>query len=656
MSAHPRIYKRSKEFFLLSKMNLSRTLYILIILVIVSGNAYSQDSVKYTTEEIKVISNKIETGIYTSPAKIEVLKRDFILSKNGERLSDILQSAGGIFIKSYGNGSSLQTISINGLETEQTLVLLNGSKLNSYQNAQIDLSLISKDNIERIEIVNNGYSSLYGSEAIGGVVNIITTQSDGRLGLGVTGQTGSYGYRRISLNMNNSFGKLYLNAGVSNEESDDDFSYYFDEGKQKILKSRLNNSYSFRNVYADMKYALTGDQSLSYYTSFMEAKRNTPGTETGTAPSNTKQDDRDWNNIIVYENQMNDRFSIRSESNFQNNLMNYFDEPFINSYYKNIVLANRSELEYNSDIFSITGGYDLTYATINSNELVTDINRYQTGFFAASEIVITDKIKLFPSARLDNVSDIDQTNAAGKLGVIIKPFDDTELYIRGNIGNNYAAPTFNQLYWRTGGNPNLKTQRSFNVDAGFVYRFKFIFDITFDFNYTCIDFNDKIVWQPGPNGIWSPVNVDKTRSDVLAFDFKADKHITDELSMNLGVNYTYSQSVKKNGKYPGDPSVDKQLIYIPRELSKTNFGISYKDAGINLYYRFIGKRYTDFDNTRFLPAVDLLDGNIYYSYSIWKLKMQAKVEVNNILDTDYQIMPGYPMPLRNFKIGLSINY
>ncbi|HLT24493.1 MAG TPA: TonB-dependent receptor, partial [Ignavibacteria bacterium] len=630
-------------------MNLSRTLYILIILVIVSGNAYSQDSVKYTTEEIKVISNKIETGIYTSPAKIEVLKRDFILSKNGERLSDILQSAGGIFIKSYGNGSSLQTISINGLETEQTLVLLNGSKLNSYQNAQIDLSLISKDNIERIEIVNNGYSSLYGSEAIGGVVNIITTQSDGRLGLGVTGQTGSYGYRRISLNMNNSFGKLYLNAGVSNEESDDDFSYYFDEGKQKILKSRLNNSYSFRNVYADMKYALTGDQSLSYYTSFMEAKRNTPGTETGTAPSNTKQDDRDWNNIIVYENQMNDRFSIRSESNFQNNLMNYFDEPFINSYYKNIVLANRSELEYNSDIFSITGGYDLTYATINSNELVTDINRYQTGFFAASEIVITDKIKLFPSARLDNVSDIDQTNAAGKLGVIIKPFDDTELYIRGNIGNNYAAPTFNQLYWRTGGNPNLKTQRSFNVDAGFVYRFKFIFDITFDFNYTCIDFNDKIVWQPGPNGIWSPVNVDKTRSDVLAFDFKADKHITDELSMNLGVNYTYSQSVKKNGKYPGDPSVDKQLIYIPRELSKTNFGISYKDAGINLYYRFIGKRYTDFDNTRFLPAVDLLDGNIYYSYSIWKLKMQAKVEVNNILDTDYQIMPGYPMPLRNFK-------
>lgn len=637
-------------------MNLTRTLYILIILVIFSGKSYSQDSVKYTTEEIKVISNKIETGIFTSPAKIEVLKRDFILSKNGERLSDILRSAGGIFIKSYGSGSSLQTISINGLETEQTLILLNGSKLNSFQNAQIDLSLISKENIDRIEIVNNGYSSLYGSDAIGGVVNIITTQSNGELGLSVTGQTGSYGYRRLSLNINNSFGKLYLNAGVSDEESEDDFSYYFDEGKQKVLKSRLNNSYSFRNLYADIKYVLTGDQSLSYYTSFTEAKRNTPGTETGTAPSNTKQDDRDWNNIIVYENELSDRFSIRSEGNFQNNLMNYFDEPFINSYYKNIVAANRSEIEFNSDIFSITGGYDFTYATVNSNELVTDINRYQSGFFAASEVRITDQIKIFPSARVDNVSDIDQTNAAGKLGVNIKPFKDTELYIRGNIGNNYAAPTFNQLYWKTGGNPNLKTQRSFNIDAGFVYRFNFIFENTFDFNYTAINFDDKIVWQPGPNGIWSPVNVDKTRSDVLAFDFKAEKNITDKLLMNLGVNYTYSHSVKKNAKYPGDPSVDKQLIYIPRELSKINFGVSYKDAGINLYYRFIGKRYTDFENTRFLPAVDLLDGNVHYSFPLWKLDVQTKFEVDNILDTDYQIMPGYPMPLRNFKFGLAINY
>src|SRR5690606_20371165 len=108
-------------------------------------------------------------------------------------------SAGGIFIKSYGNGSSLQTISMNGMETEQTLLLLNGSKLNSFQNAHIDLSVISKDNIERIEIVNNGYSSIYGSDAIGGVINIITTRNKSNFSLNLNSQAGSYGYRKVYL-------------------------------------------------------------------------------------------------------------------------------------------------------------------------------------------------------------------------------------------------------------------------------------------------------------------------------------------------------------------------------------------------------------------------------------------------------------------------
>jgi vitamin B12 transporter len=621
-----------------------------------AGSTYAQDSVIHTTEEIKVISNKIETGVFNSPAKIEVLRREFILSKNGDRLSDILQSAGGIFIKSYGNGSSLQTISMNGMETEQTLLLLNGSKLNSYQNAQLDLSVISKDNIERIEIVNNGYSSLYGSDAIGGVINIITKRNESIFAVNLNTQAGSYGYRKVYLDVNNNIGNLSLNAGFSDEAADDDFDYYYNTGQQKILKSRLNNSYTFQNIFADFDLKIGDDQNISYYTNFVSDKRNTPGLETGTAPSKTKQDDRNWNNIIVYNNSISDNLSIRSEGNFQNNLMNYYDEPYINSYYKNIVLANRSQVDYETGISKMAAGYDFTYATVNSNELESDINRYQSGMFVASEFAVTKNIKIFPSARFDNVSDIDQTNAAGKIGINIKPFHDTEFYLRSNIGNNYAAPTFNQLYWKEGGNPNLRTQKSFNIDAGFVYKFDFITDNVFDFNYTNINFTDKIVWQPGPNGMWSPVNIDKTRSDVFAFDLRSSKELVIDLTLTVGINYSYANSLKKNENFPGDPSFNKQVIYLPQESSKTNLSISYKDTGINFYYRFIGKRYTDFENTRFLPAVDLLDGNVFYNYTLWKLKLQAKVEVNNILDTDYQIMPGYPMPLRNFKLGLSISY
>lgn len=611
----------------------------------------SQDSVKYTTDEIKVTSNIIETSVFHSPAKIEVLRRDFILSKNGDRLSDILQSAGGVFIKSYGNGSSLQTISMNGMETEQTLLLLNGSKLNSYQNAQLDLSLISKDNIERIEVVNNGYSSLYGSDAIGGVVNIITTENKNDFGFKLNTQAGSYGYRKIYLDVNNRIKNFSINAGYSNEASDDDFDYYYNTGQENILKTRVNNTYTFQNIFTDLDLKINDKQNISYYTNFVSDRRDIPGLESGTAPANTKEKDRNWNNIIVYKNSINRNFTLRSEGNFQNNLSNYYDEQYIDSYYKNIVLSNRSQLDYSSGIFKIAGGYDLTYATINSNELESDVNRYQTGLFTAVEVSLFDDLKIFPSFRVDNVSDIDQTNAAGKLGINYKPFASVDLYMRANIGNNYAAPTFNQLYWKQGGNPDLRTQRSFNIDGGLIYRFNFITDNVVDVNYTGIDFTDKIIWQPGANGIWSPNNVGKTRSDVFAFGFTASGELAGNINIDLGINYTYANSVNKTNEY-----YDKQIIYIPKEMSKANLGLAYKSIGVNLYYNFVGKRYLDFENTRFLPAVDLLDGNVYYNYSLWKIKAQAKVEINNIFDTDYQIMPGYPMPLRNFKIGLSISY
>ena len=630
----------------------------LILLSFCSVGIFAQgkDSSRYTTEEIKVYSNKIETSIYTSPAKIEVLKRDFIRSKNGDRLSDILQSAGGVFIKSYGNGSSLQTISMNGLETEQTLILLNGSKLNSFQNAQIDLSLVSKDNIERIEVVNNGYSSIYGSDAIGGVINIITTRAQNDFGFNLSTWGGSYGYSKVYLDLNKNLGPVSINGGISSENSKDDFDYYFHSGQSKTLKDRVNNNYTFRNFYTNIDYTINSTNNLSFYSNYVSEKRSIPGLETGTAPADTKQDDRNWNNILVYKNAFNNTWSLRSEANFQNNLMNYYDEPVINSYYKNIVLASKSQIDYNRNKIKVTGGYDFTYATINSNELVSDVNRYQTGMFVVTEYTPVDNFKIFPSVRFDNVSDIDETNVAGKLGINYKPFTKLALFIRSNIGNNYAAPTFNQLYWGIGGNPDLETQKSINFDAGAVFKFALITQNSLDVNYTYINFKDKIIWQPGPNGIWSPINIDKTVSNVISFDFKAEKELSPGMNLNIGLNYSHSSSVKDNETTSNDPTYGKQLIYIPVELSKTNIGFNYKDIGVNLYYRFIGKRYTNYENTDFLPAVDLLDGSFNYSLDIWKLKTRLNFELNNILNTDYQIMPGYPMPLRNFKLGISISY
>ncbi|MBL0105893.1 MAG: TonB-dependent receptor [Ignavibacteria bacterium] len=95
---------------------------------------------------------------------------------------------------------------------------------------------------------------------------------------------------------------------------------------------------------------------------------------------------------------------------------------------------------------------------------------------------------------------------------------------------------------------------------------------------------------------------------------------------------------------------------MPKNLFKINLNLNYLNSGLNLFYVFTGKRFTDQENIGFLPANDLIEGNIYHKFIFNKVSAQIKLEVNNILNTDYQIIAGYPMALRNFKASVSLEY
>ncbi len=177
-----------------------KVLTLSLILIFNPGFTICQDTSRFVTGEIKVFSNKIITDRFSSPTSIQFLEKEKIDAKNGETLSEVLQLAGSVFIKSYGGNGALSTISMNGLGSEHTLILLNGFKISTSQNAQVDLATVSKDKIDRIEILNNGSSSLYGSEAMGGVINIITKNNHKEnLKLNLHGELGSYGQKKFAV-------------------------------------------------------------------------------------------------------------------------------------------------------------------------------------------------------------------------------------------------------------------------------------------------------------------------------------------------------------------------------------------------------------------------------------------------------------------------
>lgn len=648
---------KKKRVFFIYKMNI-KLLYILLFLSfgVTSAQESSSKDTLFKTDEINVISNRIETNIFWSPTSINLIDNNQVNSSNGERLSDILKSSGNIFIKSYGSNASLNTISLNGLGAEHTLILINGSKLNSFQNSQTDLSVIPKDKIEKIEILNNGASSIYGSNAIGGVVNIITNDNHSdKPELKITGSYGSYEQQKLSVEYNSSIDKLNFDILFSREKAKDNFKYYYDNGVDKITKERVNNDFNSNHLYINLDYKFNPENELKYNSGYFAQSRNLPGMETGTPPSYAEQKDFNWNNNFSYKHIFRKDLSFVSELNFQNNLMKYKD-LISYDFYKNRIISNTSFLNLKIKNFKNTTGYEVLYTDLNTGNYESLVHRNQYGVFSASEYVLKEKLKIFPSLRYDYISDINKNIVTGKLGINIKPLDKLNLNIRSSIGSNFSAPTFNELYWLSSGNLNLKPEKSINYDAGIIFGFDFITDNIIEINYTYINLDDKIVWKPAEMGLWKPLNIDKSESNIFSLNAKLKKIISKEFQVRLDYDYTYNKSEKMSEDYPGDPSYGKQIFYVPIEISKINFEASYKKSGINLFYSFFGKRYSDFENKNSLPVIDLLDGNVYYSFGFSKITLSAKLEINNILNEDYSILPGYPMPLRNYKFIISLIY
>jgi len=138
--------------------------------------------------EIVVSASRVETPVLLAPGFVTIVRTS---EPGTSGIIKALESAGGVSVSDYGLSGSVKTVRIRGSNSSQVLVLVDGVKLNSERDGAFDLSLIPTANIERIEIVRGGGSAVYGSDAIGGVVNIITKKAS-KTSLTVTAQNGSY--------------------------------------------------------------------------------------------------------------------------------------------------------------------------------------------------------------------------------------------------------------------------------------------------------------------------------------------------------------------------------------------------------------------------------------------------------------------------------
>ena len=277
--------------------------YFFVTILLTCSVISAQDSTfndwNYSLSEISVSANKLNLSKNEISTKVEILDSKRINAANGTRLPDLLRSTSSVFVKAYGPTPTLQTISINGLGAEHTLILMDGVRLNSFQNSHIDLSIIPKEDIERIEIVNNGISSIYGSDAMGGVVNIISKNrrnpKDEQLtSIKASITKGSFDTRKYSIGLYQQFHDFNARVYFNSDRSKGNYEYYYDSGTSKEIKERKNSAYSIYDVGINTQYILDENNLIRLISSYSDQDKEVPGIETGTQPPLTKQYDKNW--------------------------------------------------------------------------------------------------------------------------------------------------------------------------------------------------------------------------------------------------------------------------------------------------------------------------------------------------------------------------
>jgi iron complex outermembrane receptor protein len=226
-----------------------------------------------------------------------------------------------------------------------------------------------------------------------------------------------------------------------------------------------------------------------------------------------------------------------------------------------------------------------------------------------------------------------------------------------SISRNFRVPTFNDRYWVPGGNEDLEPERSWNEEASL------IFDMNMEafrnktwMVFTAFNSNvdNWILWVP-EGTVWSAQNVQKVWARGLEAEYRSEFNLG-RVGIGFIGGYTYARSTNEAQQGEGDNTYGKQLIYVP--IHRYFFTGNILFSGFTLSYNQArtGERYVTRDNTESLPGYTVANAVLSKNLHVGGQDLAFSFEVANLFDTDYQAVQYNPMPGRNYKISIILNF
>jgi iron complex outermembrane receptor protein len=612
-------------------MNNFLKLLLLYALISISS-IMAQRSIKDTVmlDEITITGTKNSVSRNNVPLSVSIITQKQIEESSESALLPVLsQQVPGVFVTqrgitgfgvSTGAAGSISIRGIGGNPNTQTLVLLNGNpQFMGIMGHPLPDAYVASD-VEKVEVIRGPASTLYGSNAMGGVINIITKQQREE-GFSINAHTmvGSYSTQKYMLN-----GGYKVN----------NVSIFASFNRDKTNGHRPSSDFAINNGYAKIDYDINSNMNLNIDYSVAKFKATDPGPENGAVGYGT--DITRGMGAVAFENNFE-----KTNGSFRF-FYNYGEHNITDGFYskdKNYgVIAYQSFKPYEGT--ALTAGFDYkNYGGISENlkamngkgMVFGDETVYEYAGYGYIQQTFFDRLIANAGFRLEH-NQMYGNEAVPSGGLAYHIGNATT--IKASVSKGFRSPTIRELYLFAPANKDLQPERMVNYDLGIIHKF-FNDRASIEITGYKVKGDNMILTVMGPAG---PKNVNSGSFSNIGIEFAGSCRPVNNLDFR--VNYS-------------GISMDSPILATPKHQLFISSTYRFSSISINLSLQHINNLYTLVSPSAVTETYTLLNSRIAYRLNGY-IDMFIKLE--NITDEKYYINYAYPMPGRVVFAGLNLHY
>lgn len=618
---------------------------------------------------VVVTATRTEQPIEQATTSISVITADQIESRHADSMIDMLREVPGLDINQLGSTGTSASVLIRGADADQTLMLIDGVEANSPTLGEFNFGTLGTDNTDRVEVLRGAGGTLYGSQAVGGVISLVSRRGEGPPRFSLLSEGGNGDTQRHRASFSGAQGLLGFSGAVSYEST----------GGFRPINDDYTNLASSLRLDADLTDNGTLRGFFRYHDANLGLYNNLNFLSPPVPDPNARFSEERYLFKGEWEHRPADSFTYRVAGWVVHDTEDFSDpdaEPFFTRYSRTPTQITAGETQatyYAGSVGITTGGFEFKEKEARPKSLNVDATgtgldeqvftasrSVYAGYLQQQLLLLDDRLIGVGGFRVDSDQDFGREVSASWSVGYLQDWDGTGRWatrVKGGYSEGFKAPTFNELFFPGFGNPNLGAETSSEYDGGVVQR---VWDdlVAVEGTY----FNRRTanliqgIFDPA-TGLFTAENVG--RVDVQGVETGVTLRPLADLSLRGSYTYLDWNVVGGQGTLLRRPH--NRMAATARYRRATVLRAD-DEIDLTTNVNFVGDR-ADFEPTTFQtannPSYTVTNAAVTYSFALpgtWVQRMSVYTRVGNLFDRNYQEVLGFKSKPINFVAGAKVTF